>query len=101
MSYPGSHWPCEATDGSVERSGAKNFPWWCPVRHGKLIKGRRTRRRRSLFVTVIATVLLGMAIVLFSGTILVYFKTACAQPSRVREIRHLRQEGLAVQHDEA
>jgi len=54
-----------------------------------------------LLVTVIATVLLGMAIVLFSGTILVYLKTACAQPSRVREIRRLRQEGLAVQHDEA
>ncbi|ETX02321.1 MAG: hypothetical protein ETSY1_04065 [Candidatus Entotheonella factor] len=45
--------------------------------------------------------LLGMAIVLFGGTILVYLKMACAQPSRVREIRQLRQEGLAVQHDES
>jgi hypothetical protein len=42
-----------------------------------------------------------MAIALFGGTILVYLKTACAQPSHVREIRHLRQEGLAVQHDES
>jgi hypothetical protein len=47
-----------------------------------------------------ATVLLGMAIVLFGGTILVYLKAACEQPSRVREIRYLRQAGLAVQHDE-
>jgi hypothetical protein len=42
-----------------------------------------------------------MAIMLFGGTILVYLKAACAQPSRVREIRHLRQAGVAVQHDES
>jgi hypothetical protein len=30
------------------------------------------------------------------GTMLVYLRRACAQPSRVEEIRHLRQAGLAV-----
>jgi hypothetical protein len=41
-----------------------------------------------------------MAIVLFGGTMLAYLKSACTQPSRVREIRRLRHEGLQVQHDE-
>ena len=54
-----------------------------------------------LFTTVVATVLLGMAIILFGGTILRSLKTACAQPSRVGEIRRRRQEGLAAQHDES
>lgn len=52
-----------------------------------------------MFVTAVATILLGMAIVLFGGTILVYLKSACAQPSRVREIQRLRHEGLQVEHD--
>ena len=51
-------------------------------------------------IIVIATLLLGMAVVLFAGTIFVYLKAACAQPSRVREIRQMREVGLAVQHDE-
>jgi hypothetical protein len=54
-----------------------------------------------LFTTVVATVLLGMAIILLGGTILVSLTTACAQPSRVGEIRRRRQEGLAAQHDES
>lgn len=53
-----------------------------------------------MFVTVVATVLLGMAIILFGGTILAYLRAACVQPSRVREIRHLREAGLAVHHDD-
>ena len=47
-----------------------------------------------LFTTVVATVLLGMAIILFGGTILVSLKTACAQPSRVGEIRRRRHQNL-------
>lgn len=53
-----------------------------------------------MFVIVVATVILGMAIVLFGSTILVYLKAACAQPSRVREIQRMREAGLQVQHDE-
>ena len=53
-----------------------------------------------MFVTVVATVLLGMAIILFGGTTLMYLKSACAQPSRVREIQRLRREGVPVQHDD-
>jgi hypothetical protein len=40
--------------------------------------------------------LLGMAIGLLGGTILAYLRLAYMQPSRVEEIRHLRQAGLAV-----
>ena len=54
-----------------------------------------------MFVTILATVLLGLAIVLFLGTLLVYLKTACAMPSRVAEIRRLRHEGLAAHREEA
>jgi hypothetical protein len=43
-----------------------------------------------------ATVLLCMALGLFGGTMLVYLRRACMQSSRVEEIRHLRQAGLAV-----
>jgi hypothetical protein len=49
-----------------------------------------------VLVVVSATVLLCMAIGLFGGTIFVYLRRAGAQPSRVEEIRHLRQAGLAV-----
>ena len=51
-------------------------------------------------VGVLAAVLLSLAIVLFGGTIVAYFKSACTNPTRVREIRRLRQEGLAAHHDE-
>ena len=50
-------------------------------------------------VVVCATLLLCLAIGLFGGTILVYLRAARLQPSRVAEIRHLRQEGLAVQRE--
>jgi hypothetical protein len=49
-----------------------------------------------VLVVVGATLLLCMALGLFGGTMLVYLRRACAQPSRVEEIRHLRQAGLAV-----
>jgi hypothetical protein len=49
-----------------------------------------------VLVVVGATVLLCMAVGLFGGTMLVYIRRACAQPSRVEEIRHLRQAGLVV-----
>jgi hypothetical protein len=45
--------------------------------------------------------LLGLAIVLFTGTMLVYVKAACLAPSRVAEIRRLRHEGLAAHREEA
>ena len=54
-----------------------------------------------VFVVVCATVLLGMAIGLLGGTMLVYLRQACQQPSRVEEIRHLRQTGLAIPRAEA
>lgn len=57
-------------------------------------------RRRVLFVIVVATVLLGMAVILFGSTIAVYLQVAFAQPSRVQEIRRLRQEGLQAHQEE-
>ena len=54
-----------------------------------------------VFVVVCATVLLGMAIGLLGGTMLVYLRQAYRQPSRVEEIRHLRQAGLAIPRAEA
>lgn len=54
-----------------------------------------------LVVTLLAMVLLGLAIVLFTGTMLVYVKAACLAPSRVAEIRRLRHEGLAAHREEA
>ena len=48
-------------------------------------------------IVVCATLLLCLAIGLFGGTLLVYLRAASLQPSRVAEIRRLRQEGLAVQ----
>jgi hypothetical protein len=50
-------------------------------------------------IVVCATLLLCLAIGLFGGTILVYLRAASLQPSRVAEIRRLRQEGLAVQRE--
>jgi hypothetical protein len=43
-----------------------------------------------------AALLLCLAIGLFGGTMLVYLRIACLQPSRIEEIRRLREEGLAV-----
>lgn len=45
---------------------------------------------------IFATLLLLVAILLFGGTIVTVLKRACAQPSRVNEIRRLRQAGCAV-----
>jgi hypothetical protein len=50
-------------------------------------------------VVIFATLSLILAIVLFGGTILVYLRVACTEPSRVEEIRRLRQEGLAVHQE--
>jgi hypothetical protein len=50
-------------------------------------------------VIVCATLLLCLAIGLFGGTMLMYLRAASQQPSRVAEIRRLRQEGLAVQRE--
>lgn len=48
---------------------------------------------------VFATLLLLVAILLFGGTIVIVLRRACAQPSRVNEIRRLRQAGLAVNQE--
>jgi hypothetical protein len=47
-------------------------------------------------VVTLATILLCLAIVLCAGTILQYLLFSPYGTSRVEEIRHLRQEGLAV-----
>jgi hypothetical protein len=47
-------------------------------------------------VVTLATVLLCLTIVLCAGTILQYLLFSPYGASRVEEIRHLRQEGLAV-----
>jgi hypothetical protein len=52
-----------------------------------------------VMMMVLATLLLLLAIGLFGGTILVYLKAAISEPSRVQQIRHLRQQGLAVNQD--
>jgi hypothetical protein len=52
-------------------------------------------------VIILATVLLGMALILCAGTILIYLKAAPDDPSRVEEIRRLRYEGLAAHREEA
>jgi hypothetical protein len=49
-------------------------------------------------VVTLATVLLCLTIVLCAGTILQYLLFSPYGASRVEEIRHLRQEGLAVNH---
>ncbi len=50
-------------------------------------------------VIVLAALILLMAIFLFGGAILTALKLAVAQPSRVDEIRRLRQEGLTVNQE--
>jgi len=49
-------------------------------------------------VVTLATILLGLAIVLCAGTILQYLILFPYGASRVEEIRHLRLAGLAVNH---
>lgn len=53
-----------------------------------------------ILVTVLASVLLSLAIILCGGTMFIYLKAACSQPSRVAEIRRLRQESLASHQEE-
>jgi hypothetical protein len=50
-------------------------------------------------MTALATLLLIMALVLFGSTIVRSLSAACTAPSRVEEIRRLRQEGLAVNQE--
>ena len=50
-------------------------------------------------IIVLATLLLIVAISLFGGTILSVLQRACSQPSRVDEIRRMRQAGLAVNQE--
>ena len=50
---------------------------------------------------VLATLFLGLTIVLCGGTILWYLVVFSAHASRAEEIRRLRQEGLAVNQEEA
>lgn len=57
------------------------------------------KRVSMMIVMVLATLLLITAIALLGGTILVYLKAAVSEPSRVEQIRHLRQEGLAVSQE--
>ncbi|MGQ4808787.1 hypothetical protein NKDENANG_02176 [Candidatus Entotheonellaceae bacterium PAL068K] len=52
-----------------------------------------------VIVMALATLLLIVAIVLFGGTILTILQVACSQLARIEEIRHLRQEGLAVNQE--
>ena len=49
----------------------------------------------SMFISL-ATLLIGLAIVLCAGTLLQYLVLSSYGASRVEEIRRLRQEGLAV-----
>jgi hypothetical protein len=65
---------------------------------GDVHAARSPAPEEALMVLVVvgATVLLCMAIGLFGGTILAYLRAARMQPSRVEEIRHLRQAGLAI-----
>jgi len=48
---------------------------------------------------VLATLFLCLPIVLCGGTILWYLVVFSSHASRVEEIRHLRQEGLAVHQE--
>ena len=53
-----------------------------------------------MLVIILATVLLGMALTLCAGTILVYLNAAPDDSSRVEEIRRLRYEGLAAHRED-
>ena len=52
-----------------------------------------------LFISLLATLLLGLLVMLCVGTFIAYAKTMTDKPSWVEEIRHLRQKGLAVHQD--
>ena len=54
-----------------------------------------------MFVMVVATVLLAMAVILFGSTMAVYLGVAFSQPARVQEIRRLRQESLQAHQEGA
>ncbi len=50
-------------------------------------------------IIILATLLLTVAIFLLGATILSALQRACSQPSRVNEIRRMRQAGLAVNQE--
>lgn len=50
-------------------------------------------------MTILATLFLCLTIVVLVGTIVQQRKTLASAPSRVEEIRRLRQEGLAVNQE--
>lgn len=50
-------------------------------------------------IIILATLLLTIVILLFGGTVLSGLPRVCSQPSRVDEIRRMRQEGLAVNQE--
>jgi hypothetical protein len=50
-------------------------------------------------IIILATLLLIVAILLLGGTLLSVLQRACSQPSRVDEIRRMRQAGLAVNQE--
>ena len=64
-----------------------------------LCTGCLTKGGEMVLVVGYATLLLCMAIGVLGGMMLAYLPLACTQPSRVEEIRHLRQAGLAVVRD--
>jgi hypothetical protein len=53
-----------------------------------------------MLMTLLATILLSLAIVLFGGTIIAYLHAACSGPTRGEEIRRLRRAGLQEHQDE-
>jgi hypothetical protein len=59
----------------------------------------RERLKKGIIMVILATLLLSIAIILCGGTMLIYLRAACSEPSRVEEIRRLRQEGLAVHQE--
>ena len=87
-------------DCNSSRCREAKFSWLPFSGHDKVIEEGSEGRRRVLFVIVVATVLLGMAVILMGSTIAVYLQVALAQPSRVQEIRCLRQTGLQTHQEE-
>lgn len=58
-----------------------------------------TTSKVTFMIIILATLLLIVTILLLGGTILSVLQRACSQPSRVNEIRRMRQEGLAVNQE--
>lgn len=56
-------------------------------------------RSAMLLISFLATLLLGLLVMLCVGTFITHARMMTAKPSWVEEIRHLRQEGLAVHQD--